>query len=35
MVLSTEVAGKVKEVLVDVGDEVPKNGKVACLDQVL
>lgn len=34
MVLSTEVAGKVKKVFVDVGDEVAKNGKVACLDQV-
>ena len=33
MVLSTEVTGKIKQVFVDVGDTVPKNGKVACLDQ--
>ncbi len=32
MVLSTEVAGKVKQVFVDVGDAIPKNGKVSCLD---
>jgi len=33
MVLSTEVSGKVKQVFIDVGDIVPKDEKVACLDQ--
>ncbi len=32
MVLSTEVAGKVKRVYVDVGDTIPKSGRVSCLD---
>lgn len=32
MVLSTEVAGKVKQVFVDVGEVVPKDGNVSCLD---
>jgi RND family efflux transporter MFP subunit len=32
MVLSTEVEGKVERVFADVGDIIPKHGKVACLD---
>lgn len=32
MVLSTEVAGKVKRVYADVGDIISKQGKVACFD---
>ena len=32
MVLSTEVAGKVERVFADVGDIIPKHGKVACFD---
>ncbi|MCK5830618.1 MAG: efflux RND transporter periplasmic adaptor subunit [Methylococcales bacterium] len=32
MTLSTEVSGKVKQVLVDVGDVISKNGNVSCLD---
>lgn len=32
MVLSTEVAGKVNKVFVDVGETVPQNKRVACLD---
>ncbi|MEE9338824.1 MAG: efflux RND transporter periplasmic adaptor subunit [Methylococcaceae bacterium] len=32
MVLSTEVAGKVKRVYVDVGDTIPRSGRVSCLD---
>ena len=32
MTLSTEVAGKVKQVFVDVGESVPDDGRVACLD---
>jgi len=32
MVLSTEVAGKVKSIYVDVGDTIPKSGRVSCLD---
>jgi RND family efflux transporter MFP subunit len=33
MVLSTEVAGKVKRVFADVGDKIPEHGKVTCLDE--
>ncbi len=32
MVLSTEVDGKVERVFADVGDIIPKHGKVTCLD---
>jgi RND family efflux transporter MFP subunit len=32
MVLSTEVAGKVERVFVDVGDAVPRDKRVVCLD---
>lgn len=32
MILSTEVAGKVMQVFVDVGDVISKDGKVSCLD---
>lgn len=32
MVLSTEVAGKVEHVFVDIGDTVSKDGKISCLD---
>ena len=32
MSLSTEVAGIVEQIFVDVGDAIPKKGKVACLD---
>jgi len=32
MVLSTEVAGKVKKVFVDVGDVIANHGNVSCLD---
>lgn len=32
MPLATEVAGKVAQVFADVGEPVPKHGKVACLD---
>ncbi len=32
MVLSTEIAEKIKSVFVDIGDPVPQNGYIACLD---
>lgn len=32
MVLSTEVAGKVENIFVDVGDAVSNNGNVSCID---
>ena len=32
MVLSTEIAEKIKRVFVDIGDLVPRNGYIACLD---
>ncbi len=32
MVLSTEIAEKIKHVFVDIGDLVPNNGNIACLD---
>ena len=32
MTLSTEVAGKVEQVFVDVGDVISRDGKVSCLD---
>lgn len=32
MILSTEVAGKVEKVFVDVGETVPRDKRVACLD---
>lgn len=33
MPLSTEVAGRVEQVFADIGEAVPKHGKVACLDK--
>ncbi len=32
MTLSTEIAEKIKQIFIDIGDPVPKNGNIACLD---